>query len=56
MVRKDLLDILACPRCKENVILSEDGSWLICESCAVRYPIEEDIPIMLVERAVPLND
>jgi uncharacterized protein YbaR (Trm112 family) len=56
MVRKDLLDILACPRCKEKVILSEDGSWLVCESCAVRYPVEEDIPIMLIERAEPLDD
>ncbi len=56
MVRQDLLDILACPRCKEKVVLSEDGSWLICENCVVRYPIEEDIPIMLVERAVSIED
>jgi uncharacterized protein YbaR (Trm112 family) len=56
MVRQDLLDILACPRCKEKIILSEDGGWLICESCAVKYPVEEDIPIMLVERAKPLDD
>jgi len=55
MVRQDLLDILACPRCKEKVILSEDRAWLVCESCALRYPIEEDIPIMLVERAEPLE-
>ncbi len=56
MVRQDLLDILACPRCKERVYLSEDGRWLICESCAVKYPVEEDIPIMLVERAEPLDN
>ena len=56
MVRQDLLDILACPRCKERVILSEDGGWLVCGSCAVKYPVEEDIPIMLVERAVPIDD
>jgi hypothetical protein len=56
MVKKGLLDILACPRCKERVYLSEDDSWLICKSCAVKYPIEEDIPIMLVERAVTLDD
>ena len=56
MVKKDLLDILACPRCKEKVVLSEDGSWLICKDCAVKYPVEEDIPIMLIERAVPVDD
>jgi uncharacterized protein YbaR (Trm112 family) len=55
MVRKDLLDILACPRCKEKVLLSDDGSWLVCGNCAVKYPIEEDIPIMLIERAVSLD-
>jgi uncharacterized protein YbaR (Trm112 family) len=56
MVNKDLLDILACPKCRERVALSEDGSWLVCGSCAVKYPVEEDIPIMLVERGVPLED
>ncbi len=56
MVSKDLLDILACPRCKEKVVLSDDGGWLICGSCAVKYPVEDDIPIMLLDRAVSLND
>jgi uncharacterized protein YbaR (Trm112 family) len=55
MIRQDLLDILACPRCKEKVVLSEDEAWLICESCSVRYPIEDDIPIMLVDRSEPFN-
>lgn len=55
MVRKDLLDILACPRCKEKVVLSEDGDWLVCGNCAVRYPIEDDIPVMLIERAEKLE-
>lgn len=55
MVDKDLLDILACPRCKEKVALGEDGRWLVCGSCAVKYPIEEDIPVMLVDRAVDIE-
>ena len=55
MVNKDLLDILACPRCKEKVVLDEDGRWLVCGRCSVKYPIEEDIPIMLVDRAVDLE-
>jgi hypothetical protein len=55
MVSKDLLDILACPRCKEKVVLDEDGQWLVCGRCAVKYPIEEDIPVMLVDRAVDLE-
>ncbi len=55
MVRKDLLDILVCPGCHEKVLLSEDKNWLVCEKCSVRYPVEDDIPIMLVDRAESLD-
>ncbi|HUV37580.1 MAG TPA: Trm112 family protein [Patescibacteria group bacterium] len=55
MIHKDLLDILACPKCKEKVVLNEEGTHLICEKCRVRYPIEDDIPIMLIERAETLD-
>jgi uncharacterized protein YbaR (Trm112 family) len=51
MIKKELLDILACPKCKEKVILDNEGAYLICERCKVRYPIEDDIPIMLIDRA-----
>jgi uncharacterized protein YbaR (Trm112 family) len=51
MVNKELLDILACPKCKERVVLSDEGTYLVCARCRVRYPIEEDIPIMLIDRA-----
>ena len=55
MIRKDLLDILACPQCREKVVLSGDNLWLVCENCQVRYPIEDDIPIMLIDRAVKID-
>lgn len=55
MINKDLLDILACPKCKEKVVLGKEGTYLICEKCRVRYPIEDDIPIMLIERAETLD-
>lgn len=51
MIKKDLLDILACPKCKEKVVLNEDGTCLVCDRCKLRYPIEDDIPIMLIDRA-----
>ncbi|WP_461211454.1 Trm112 family protein [Desulfocurvus sp. DL9XJH121] len=52
-LNKDLLDILACPKCKGEIRLlpAEDG--LHCPACAVVYPIQDDIPVMLVEEAVP---
>jgi uncharacterized protein YbaR (Trm112 family) len=52
----DLLEILACPACKEPVEPNEDQSWLVCARCRLRYPVRDDIPIMLPEEASPLED
>lgn len=54
-LRPDLLEILACPQCKQSVELSSDGAWLVCAACGVRYPVQDDIPIMLPEEAQPLE-
>jgi uncharacterized protein YbaR (Trm112 family) len=50
-VHKDLLDILACPKCKGDIRLNETESGLICDTCRLLYPIKDDIPVMLVEEA-----
>jgi uncharacterized protein YbaR (Trm112 family) len=55
MINKDLLEILACPKCKEKVVLDSDGTHLICNNCRVKYPVEDDIPIMLIDRAEDLG-
>lgn len=52
---QDLLDILACPKCKGEVHLNEKQDGLICETCKLRYPIKEDIPIMLIDEAESLH-
>ncbi len=51
-----LLEILACPLCKTEVKLTPDGTGLACRSCRRRYPIVDDIPIMLVEEATVLPE
>jgi uncharacterized protein len=48
-----LLEILACPKCKESVRL--EGNWIICDQCAKRYPIRENIPVMLIDEAQDLD-
>lgn len=53
-ISKDLLDILACPKCKGDIHLNQDGSGLVCEACRLMYPIKDDIPIMLIDEAVHL--
>jgi uncharacterized protein YbaR (Trm112 family) len=54
-VSKELLDILACPKCKGDLRLNEAGDGLICEPCKLIYEIKDDIPIMLIEEAKPLE-
>jgi len=48
---KDLLDILACPKCKGELHLTDKQDGLLCEACKLRYPIKDDIPIMLIDEA-----
>jgi len=51
----ELLKMLACPRCKGPVIINAEESVLACNACKLGYPIEDDIPIMLVEHAQSLD-
>ena len=49
MIDKELLDILACPACKADVKL-ESGK-IVCTKCGRRYPVKDDIPVMLIDEA-----
>jgi uncharacterized protein len=56
MVSKELLEILACPRCKGPVKLTEKKDGLVCENCRLLYEIRDDIPIMLIDQAKKLDE
>lgn len=52
MVSQDLLDILRCPACvreKEGLLVLEKNTWLVCQDCDRKYPIVDDIPVMLID-------
>jgi uncharacterized protein len=51
MLSKELLEILVCPACKGDLEYDQQNQKLICHTCRLRYAIEDDIPIMLVEEA-----
>ena len=53
-ISKDLLDILACPKCKGDIQLTDSGDGLVCSACRLVYPIKDDIPVMLIEEPAPL--
>lgn len=48
-----LLEILVCPKCKGDLVYKENDQILECGKCRLRYPIREDIPIMLIDEATP---
>jgi uncharacterized protein len=51
VISRELLEVLACPKCKQKIELSEDGQALLCRSDRLRYPIVDGIPVMLIEEA-----
>jgi hypothetical protein len=52
---KELLDILVCPQCKGDIELTDQHDGLICRACKLRYPIIDDIPVMLIDEAQRLE-
>jgi uncharacterized protein YbaR (Trm112 family) len=48
---KDLIDRFACPACKKSLVIGPTGDDLRCTGCRRIYPVQDDIPILLVERA-----
>lgn len=59
MISQELLQILACPKCKGDLEYrpSEDGKngFLTCHACKLNYAIVDDIPNLLIDEAQPIN-
>lgn len=53
-IDKELLEILCCPQCKGPLRLTENQDGFICEACRLKYPIKDDIPVMLIDQAEKL--
>ena len=55
MISKQLLSILGCPACEDRPPVTpavENGrEYLVCRQCRRRYPVRDNIPVMLVEEA-----
>ena len=54
-ISQELLDILACQKCKGELQITEKQDGLVCQACKLVYPIREDIPVMLIDEAKPLT-
>jgi len=51
---EQLLAILVCPKCKGDLEYRPEESRILCHSCKLSYPVRDDIPIMLIDEAVPI--
>lgn len=51
MLRKDLLEDVVCPSCKEPLEYRQNPESLKCKKCHRVYPVKDDIPIMLLDEA-----
>ncbi len=54
-ISRELLEILACPKCKGDIHLNDAKDGLICDKCKLLYEIRDDIPIMLIDEAKPIE-
>ncbi|MDR3351597.1 MAG: Trm112 family protein [Zoogloeaceae bacterium] len=50
-----LLDILACPVCKGELIYQKSGEELVCKPCRLAFPVRDGIPMLLEEEARTLT-
>jgi uncharacterized protein YbaR (Trm112 family) len=54
VISKELLEVLACPKCKGPLELKDEA--LECSSCRLRYRIDDGIPVMLIDEAETIPD
>ncbi|MBI4395546.1 MAG: Trm112 family protein [Elusimicrobia bacterium] len=50
---QELLDILACPKCKGALEYKKEEERLLCVKCRLAYEVKDGIPVMLIDEAKP---
>ena len=54
-VEKKLLEVLACPKCKSELIVDDTEDSINCIACNLAYPVKDGIPILLPEKAIGIK-
>jgi uncharacterized protein YbaR (Trm112 family) len=54
-MNRELIDILACPKCKGQLELTPNESAFVCRACRLVYAVVDEIPNFIVEEAQPLE-
>jgi len=45
----NILPLLICPACHGKLVEKED--YLLCPSCALKFPVRDGIPVLLLSEA-----
>ena len=53
-IKQELIELLRCPVCvreegKKGDLTLHSDAWLVCNDCDRKYPILEDIPVMMID-------
>jgi len=54
-VNEELLDMLACPKCKGDVKPDDSESGLVCDNCKLIYEVVEGVPVLVIDEAKPIK-
>jgi len=51
MLKTEFLRFIACPKCKNDIEYDKENNFIICPACRLKYPVKNDIPVMLIKEA-----
>lgn len=51
----EIRDVLCCPRCRGPLRDVPEPPALECTHCALRFPVRDGIPVMLLDAASPVG-
>jgi hypothetical protein len=54
-LHRELIEVLACPKCKGKLELRADESAFVCHACRLVYAVEDELPNFIIEEARPLE-
>ncbi|GEM_PF-205281 len=54
-IDQQLLEVLACIQCHKTLVVVEGGRGLLCENCQLKFPVRDDVPVLLFEEAIDMK-
>ena len=51
MLSNDLLEMLVCPACKQELDYRQNPESLKCTQCHRVYPVKDELTVMLIDEA-----